>query len=198
MKAYSLVEDICKQKFDFRIGKEIGYGAQGQVFDIEEHPDQVIKIATLYDIDPYSDLDQVFDKLQLVYKFLIDNRFDNVVKVYRFGRLRTDSRPTVSTPQDYIIYYSIQEKLQPLSDDEKKLFKTICQAINGELELERTIEEIVVELGAWLKFDSEKVIKFYNALGSLPIENNDFHRRNILKDAEGNFKLIDFDLAKLV
>lgn len=198
MKAYSFVEDICKERFDFKIGKEIGYGAQGQVFEIEECPTRVIKISILYDVDPHLDLDIVFEKIQAVYEYVCSHQENNLGKIYEFGRLRTGSRPTANGPQDYIVYYSIQEKLASLSDDEKKVFKTICQALNDELELERTVEDIVKELSKWLKFDSEKTIKFYYSLGDLPFEHNDLRRQNILKDVNGNFRLIDFDLAEFV
>lgn len=198
MNAYSFVEGICKEKFDFKIGKEIGWGAQGQVFEIEDQPKRVIKISILYDVDPYLDLDIVFDKIQKVYKYVCSHQASNLGKIYEFGRLRTGSRNTVNGLQDYIVYYSIQEKMESLSDDEKKVFKTICQALNDELELERTIEDIVKELGAWLKFDSEKIMKFYYSLGDLPFDHNDLRCQNILKDVNGNFRLIDFDLAEFV
>ena len=52
-------------------------------------------------------------------------------------------------------------------------------------------------LSSGLDFDEEKVIFFVNNFKKSPIIHNDVHVRNIMKDCDGNFKMIDFDRAEL-
>lgn len=194
MKAYSYVVDICKEKFPFSIGDEIGYGAQGQVFNIEG-TNKVIKFSYSFF---YQDIDHDYVDANEVINFIIRERPSYCVGIFETGKLRSGVRVVQNGTQNYTIYYTIQEKLVNLSDDEKKVFKTICQLLNDELELKRDIGDVLTELSAWFSFDKEKVLNFYNDIVKMPIHHNDLHRRNFMKDALGNYKLIDFDLARLV
>lgn len=194
MKAYSYVADICKEKFSFIIGKEIGYGAQGQVFDIEG-TNKVIKFSYSFF---FQDVDYDYLHASEVINFIIQERPNYCVGIFETGKLRSGVRAVENGTQNYTIYYTIQEKLANLSDDEKKVFKTICQLLNDELELKRDIKDILTELSEWFSFDKEKILNFYNDIVGMPILHNDLHRRNFMKDECGNYKLIDFDLARLV
>lgn len=187
--------DLVQDKLPVQLGCEISYGAQGRVFDILNQPDRVIKVSTLYDVDPVLDIDIVFQNISRIYNFIIDRAPHHLVKIYNFNYATSGARYTEQGPQKFIIYYSIQEKLYSLSEDEKKIFKTICQAHNNELELSRSLDDIFQELKCWYVFDYDKVKQFVSNYPHLPINNRDFHRRNILKDIHNNYKIIDFDLA---
>ena len=194
MKAFSYVRDIIS--FPFTIGPEIGYGAQGQVFEIVEDPTRVIKFSILYDVKFGSSLEFIFNKIKTIYNFIKNNPHDNVVRIFEFGELLSSSRVTVDGDQKFIVYYSIQEKLQTLSIDEKKVFKTVCDYHNGDLDCERALKQLLLEQAEWLDFDCEKVLSFYDSIHKYPIDNCDFRRRNIMKDTL-SFKLIDFDLSEI-
>lgn len=195
-----LIDDsipIFQKLKNISVGKLLDRGAQGKVFEIINQPDRIIKLSILYDVDPNQNLNNVFNRIERVYNFVIKHRPSNVVSIHDFGRLIEGKRETVYGPQRYIVYYSIQEKLLPLAEEEKKVFKTICQSVNNELNLTRPLEDILNELSCWFEFNKLKINAFMKQLSECKINNNDFHRRNIMKDASGNFKVIDMDLATL-
>lgn len=202
MKFAELIEPKLKDKFTFCLGQELGYGAQGNVFAINDHPDRVIKLSFMYDIHDQT-IDSKFESVSKVYNYILDTKPSGLVRIYDFGHLTDGTREVFSSIkeqkkfQKIIIYYSIQEKLQQLSEDEKKVFKTICQLWRSELELKRPLEEVIAEQAVFLEFNQIKVNKFVKQVTNSPVDNRDMHRRNIMKDHDGNFKMIDFDLAQL-
>lgn len=179
------------------IGEELGYGAHGQVFTLKHSPDKVLKVSKLYD-SIILDVNQAYKEVKEVYHYLMDNDYPCFAKVFNFDLIAKETRPTINGPQDYIIFYSVLEKLFPLEEDEKKVFKTICDKFNNNIEKNKPLAKILDELSAWLIFDRQKALAFWSALQSSPINHNDVHRRNIMKDANNNYKLVDFDKAKLV
>lgn len=189
------LQDNCPTSFPFRVGHCLGAGVHGQVFDSLDEPGNAIKLSIVYSDD--EDAIVKFNNLERVYKFIIDNPNDILVKVFKFGRIYNGARDIFGWEQEYIIYYSIMEKLLPISDDERKTFKTICDSFNGILKTNRSIKELINELNGWLEFDKDKVFDFYKSLHSLKIEHRDIEARNIMKNYDGQFKLIDFDLARI-
>jgi hypothetical protein len=194
MKAFRYIEDLVPG-LPFKVGKEIDFGSQGQIFNLIDYPDKIVKFSILYDRDPHRSIEDCFDTIWDIYQWIINNPQDCLVRIYDFAAMKFATRETVSDKQKYIVYYSIQEKLSQLSADEKKVFKTVCDAYNRVLEFDRPITKVVSELSTWFSFDKNKVLNFYNSILDCPIDNYDFEARNILKDNSGNFKLIDFDLA---
>ncbi len=202
MKFAELIEPKLKDKFTFSLGQEIGYGAQGNVFVINDHPERVMKISFMYDIHDET-IESKFESVSKIYNYIKDNNPSGLVRIYDFGHLTDGTREVYSYIKDQkkfqkiIIFYSIQEKLQQLSEDEKKVFKTICQLWRSELELKRPLEEVIAEQAVFLDFNQAKVNEFVKHITDCPVDNRDKHRRNVMKDSDGNFKMIDFDLAQL-
>jgi thiamine kinase-like enzyme len=91
------------------------------------------------------------------------------------------------------------EKLHPLSEDEIKVFHSLVShedqnKIKKYSSLE--INKILQGLSIGLDFDLHKVMFFCKNLNKLTIQHSDLHPRNLMKDSDGNFKLIDFDRTK--
>jgi serine/threonine protein kinase len=104
------------------------------------------------------------------------------------------------TPQRYYIYYYTMEKLQKLSEDEKKVFHSLLSHEDRNIKKDFSpakIKEMLAGLSSALDFDEEKVIFFVNNFKKSPVIHNDVHVRNIMKNINGDFKMIDFDRCEL-
>lgn len=196
MNKESFARSIVKEKFNLDVQEEIGIGAQGTVFSIK-NTSNVIKISALYDWNKYKNFENEYENISQVYNFIINNKPINVVSIFEFNKIHDGLRKTYNGEQRYIIYFSIQERLNNLTEDEKKVFKTVCQSVNNELDSSHSIEAILKDLSSWYDFDLNKIIIFYNSLKQSRIEHKDFHIGNIMKDKNNNYKMIDFDLAQL-
>lgn len=164
------------------LGQEIGSGVHGAVYDLLDDPHKAIKIAFTED-DTYA-------QVQALYQFVQAHPHPALATIFEFSEL---CRSTGWVDP----YYSVKmEKLYPLTDDEQRVMKSICLDYNGHLEPGKAAQHIE-ELQEWLDFDPEQVKAFYTALSTLPVIHRDFHRRNIMKDRQGNFKLIDFELLTI-
>ena len=92
------------------------------------------------------------------------------------------------------------DKLNKISEDEKKVFHTILCHEDLNKKKNFSNDKILTMLNGMIKgldFNFEKVIMFYEAQKSSIIKHNDFHVRNIMKDNFGNFKFIDLDRLDL-
>jgi len=165
----------------FQIGKKLGDGADGEVF---EYNDKVIKFSISFD-------DSYLQKIDLL-KCLKEANEKPYVKIYEFKHLLS----TKTKYQDVEIYYSILEKLNKISDDEKKLFHTlICHEDQNKIKTrsKNEVDKIIDELNYYLDFNKDKVILFLDQLKNSKFNHLDIHVRNVMKDSFGNFKLIDLD-----
>lgn len=190
-----LLTTLFTDPLPFKIGEYIGQGNQGQVYHSLDKSDRVIKLSIIYDKFDGKTVEEVFQKTAATYKYIVDNPNPILSNIFEFGKLYKGIQEIFEWQQEYLIFYSIMEKLIPLNENEQKVFKTICSAYNKELKTYRPIEEIITELKEWIDFDKDKIIAFYNQLPSLDIKHKDFEPRNIMKDNLGNYKIIDFDLA---
>jgi serine/threonine protein kinase len=190
----NLLQVYRKDPLPFTIDKCIGSGNQGQVYSLKDNPDQVVKLSMLYDDFTGLSLEEEFDKLQKIYQHIIDNPHKSLVKVYSFGELYRGKMEIFEWEHNYVIYNAIMQKLNTLSENEQKVFKTVCDIYNKALEA-RPIATILDELEEWFDVDKGRVLTFYNSLSSLDIDNKDVKPQNIMKDNEGQYKLIDYDLA---
>lgn len=191
MKAYSYLKEH-NISFPYAIGKEIGYGADGQVFDLIDFPNRVIKFSVLYQLYGSKELSKSFKDLEIKYHFLINHNFHHLVKIYDFGYLFTGMRNTVSGIESYIVYFSVMEKLAKPFEDENKVLKSLCDSYNKGYPISN-----IKELSDWYDCDTSKVLMFYHTIAGCNVKHLDIHRRNIMKDKNGNFKLIDLDRIEI-
>lgn len=194
MKALSYIQENNKT-IPFELGDELGYGADGQVFSLKSDYDKVLKLSVIYqnDINLNHHFDAVSKKLSFIMK--LDSK--HLAKVFEFNFLFLGNRNTINGPQKYLVYYTLLEKLNKFTEDEGKVLKTLCDIYNNKFGKNKPFIQSCNELQNWLLFDREKVLDFYKFLIHCPVKHNDVHRRNIMKDNLGNFKLIDFDRMTL-
>jgi serine/threonine protein kinase len=148
-------------------------------------PNRVIKFCQATDLDQYDLTAAVLDSL-------ISNPLPAYARVYMRGYRKFESK-------GYVLYYYVMEKLLPISEDELKVFHTILSHEDRNIEKNYTsseLEKILRGLRRGLDFDAEKVKFLSDAIRISPIKHLDIHPRNIMKNATGDFKLIDFDRAR--
>lgn len=183
----------------YTLGSEIGYGQDGQVFELIDNSNQVIKISILYDTFDIHHLNY-YKQISNAINYLIDNSICSYARVYAYEYLGTFNRQFINTKQNYILYYYVLEKLNKISEDEKKVFHTILSHEDRSIDKNYSISQIkkiLNDLNRGLDFDVEKIIFFYEQMQQSPIEHLDLHPRNIMKNDIGDYKLIDFDRIKL-
>jgi RIO-like serine/threonine protein kinase len=180
------------------LGKELGYGADGQVFEAQN--DKVIKIAVCFDPS------RPFTHIQSVMQYLIKNNPSSYASVYHNEYLGEYTRQyyncgvKTAIVQKYYLHYYIMEKLFKISEDERKIFHTILSHEDRNIVKNYPLDKVkkmLTGMSYSLDFDYNKVIFFYQNLRDCPLQHLDLHVRNIMKDIDGNFKMIDFDRMKL-
>lgn len=202
MFVLSLCNQICPDKIPVKLGERLGEGADGEVFAITDDPSKVLKLGILYEshngglLKPYQQIQNVLD-------YLSNKQPDAYAHVYKHGYLGTFTRKADhwrTGQQHFIIYYYVMEKLEKITEDERKLFHSILshedRGIRKNYSPEK-IREMLDGMGRGLDFDAEKVMLFCNNIKSAPISHLDIHVRNIMKDGAGVFKLIDLDRIEL-
>jgi serine/threonine protein kinase len=182
--------------FHFQLGKEQGCGADGQVFELLNQPNKVIKLSVIYDY-PWRDL-TCYRHIEEVLNYVMVVQPPAYVSIYEHGYLGTYNRAVINsaTLQSFILYYYVMEKLLKISDDERKIFHSILSHEDRGIEKNYSLEKIAEMLQGMnrgLDFDAEKIMIFYHNLRQARVLHNDIHIRNIMKDIGGNFKLVDLD-----
>jgi serine/threonine protein kinase len=181
-------------------GERIGDGADGEVLSITGSPDRVLKLGVIYDsvfrpLSLYHGIERVLNHLMLTPSSVC-------VHVYEHGYLGVYERQVADPKREqlFILYYYIMEKLEKLSEDEKKIFHSILDHEDRGIAKDYSISKIkkmLKGMSRGLDFDQEKVMLFCDNLRRCPILHLDISARNIMKDATGNYKLVDFDRAAL-
>lgn len=177
--------------FDLPIGKELGAGADGQCFELNN---KVIKLSVLF--EPSS---KNYKQIKKVLQFVIDNQPNMCARVYEQGYIGKGYRSFLgakNNKQKFLLYYYTMERLSKISDDEKRVFHSVISHNDSGFKKDYSINKIksmLIEMNRFLDFEFDKVYSFCNALKYCPIDQNDIHERNIMKDNIGNFKLVDFD-----
>lgn len=180
----------------------LGDGADGEVFDIADQSDKVIKFCLILgdQVDPattietYLDTKKVLEYLQIhpsnIFAQVYDHQFMGEYTRTVWGNLQ----------EKLLLHYYIVEKLNKISEDERKVFHTILSHEDREIVKNYTrpqVKKMLDGLSRGLDFDAEKVMFFCDRLRVSPVIHLDVEVRNIMKDSVGNFKLIDFDRAIL-
>lgn len=201
MFVLKLCQQVCPDKIKFELSDRLGDGADGEVFDIKNQPNKVIKLCVLYEY-PNAPLQQSFAKINNTLNYLMEHIPGTYARVYKYEYLGLFNRSIEwsDSGQNYILYYYVMEKLLKISEDEKKVFHSIICHEDRNLKKNYSIFKIKKMLQGMrraLDFDERQVIFFYQHLNDNNIIHHDIHVRNIMKDKEGNFKLIDFDRCDL-
>jgi serine/threonine protein kinase len=189
---------------DYTLGKECGTGgADGQVFELlNAHnllipTNKVIKYSIIYDtaIRPAT---VYMEEIWPVLDMALHMPSDVCVQVYEHGYLGDHSD---EDGRLFVIYYYVMEKLLEISDDERKVFhsilshedRNICKDFSSQ-----KINEMLLGMGRGLDFDAKKIKLFCDNIKKSFLLHQDISPRNILKNANGDFKLIDLDRSKLI
>lgn len=179
----------------YSLGEEIGFGADGQVFNLSEYPDRVIKLSVLYDnAETYEHINNVL--------LMLEKHNPNVCAcVYEHAHIGSGEENIYCGTRKYTLYYYVMEKLCKITEDEKRVFHSIMSHEDRGVEKNLEPKDVLNMLKGMqrgLDFDLKKVFTFYNNVRNCPIKHNDIHVRNIMKDSNGNFKLIDFDRVEII
>lgn len=176
---------------------KLGEGAQGKVF-ATDNPEKVVKVSILYDWN--HDIDKDIKRIDKVYSYLLKNKDPLYSKIFEFGPVFSGTRTIVNgAEQRYVIYYSIQERLNPLSEEEDKIFDTISYTLgrwDNNYDLAK-VKNSLIEQAKFLTFNLANALKFCDLYEDSVINHNDFWNKNVMKDNFGNYKLVDLDLASL-
>jgi hypothetical protein len=202
MLVLNLCQKFCPEKIDFPLSSRLGDGADGEVFELKDTTDKVIKFSVLYEY-PGEDLDTKYDQICRTLDFIKMYKPDSYARVYEHKTLGRYTRPFAGSNQGqkYILYYYFMEKLLKISEDEKRVFHSILSHEDKNLNKNFSINKIkkmLTGMSMGLDFDEKKVILFVESLKMSKVCHNDLHVRNIMKDFNGNFKLIDFDRSYLL
>ncbi len=182
------------------LSTSLGDGADGQVFAIDGSPNKVIKIS----IGHVELIDNYARNLKKVLDYLKNNSHPCFVRIYsheELGSVAKISRCDGVSILKYNLYYYIMEKLNKISEDEKKVFHSIISHEDRNMKKNfssQKLHEILLGLNRGLDFDFKKITFFCENLKNSPIRHYDIHIRNIMKDSLGNFKLIDLDRTELI
>ena len=203
MFVLSICKQLCPEKIPAQPGERLGEGADGEAFVIADDPTKVIKLSIIYDRFEVPPQEIYFKQIVPILDYVMLNAPPMCVKVHEHGFLGEYSRQMVSWRkgvQKFVVHYCIMERLQKLSEDEKKVFHSLVshedKNIKKDLSPEK-IKEICQGLAKGLDFDVQKVTLFCTQLCEASLLHSDLHPRNIMKDANGYFKLVDFDKAIL-
>lgn len=196
MLSLSLCQKVCPNKLPKNLSNEIGYGADGQIFNIIDDPNKVIKISVLYDIGQEFSYEPIDKNLS----YIQENKPTFIVTVYEHAFLARSKRKTYVGEQEYIIHYYIMEKLNKITEDEKKVFHSILSHEDNCVVKKYSkvkINALLRGMQYGLDFDYKKIFDFHQSIMNSNITHNDIHARNIMKDNIGNFKLIDLDRLEI-
>lgn len=198
MKSLSLIKNICPNALPVVPSNFIGDGADGEVFEIEGDSNKVIKCAVIYEY--HIPVNKEMERIKTVAQYLITTSPPAYVRVHAFESIAESTRKTVSGEQKYFLYYYIMDKCFKISEDEKKIFHSILS--NEDRNLKKNyplskIETMLKGMSMGLDFDMKKVLSFCKEIQNSKIDNTDINPRNIMKNVNGDFKLIDFDRSSM-
>lgn len=201
MQALSLCKLVCPDKLTINTTTCLGDGADGDVYNIQDDPNKVIKFAVLYQWSN-SNIDSDYVRIDKVLSLIETTNPPAYARVYKHGFLYSDYRIINgnSQKQKYILYYYILEKLNQISTCEAKVFHSILSHEDGLISKNyplHRVKKMLEGMSSALDFDMTEVLTFYNNVNDCSIHHNDIHPRNIMKTNLGKFRLIDFDRSTL-
>jgi len=176
---------ISKYNLDvskYNLGNYISSGADGEVFSCG---DKVIKFVDIFD-DSMKIVTNEFGKNKRIINQIIEKSPKHFVKVFDFELVKVFDKS--------IVYCYTMEKLNKISEEESKVFDSILshRDFKKKINYSNSIK-IAKELNYFIEFDINKVISFINQIENSKFVHLDIHPRNIMKDSDNNFKLIDLE-----
>lgn len=195
----SLCKSLCPEKLPHKLGERIGDGADGECFLLaDDPPTKVIKLSVIYDeFDGQSPTDIYFHQVEPILRHIIATSPSHCVRVYEYGFLGEYSRAWHGgILQSFVIHYCVMERLNKLTDDEKRVFHSLIshEDRNAVKDLSPAkVENILAGLSTALDFDAALVRLFLDALRTSSLIHGDLHTRNIMKRDNGDYALIDLD-----
>lgn len=200
MLVLKLCEQLCPDKIPCVTNRKLGDGADGEVFDIINDPNKVVKFCVLYQSSAEHPL-VTYKQVTQVLDYLIATPLPTYARVYSHGYMGEFNRAVWENQQQtYLIYYYLMEKLHKISDDESKVFHSLISHEDRGIKKNFSslkIKEMLQGMSRGLDFDVERVTFFLDNFKNSRMAHLDIHVRNIMKDSNGNFKLVDFDRAQI-
>lgn len=183
-------------KLPYSIGPSLGQGADGEVREVIGHPSKVIKLSVMYDLDYSGSFKKDYVNKLIVYNKILKNSPSILVKLLDYGLVHFGERITDVGKQEYVVYFSLMEKLYSITEDEGKVFHSILSHEDRnkiKVFSEKQLKEILYNFRRGLDFSEEEVKLFHTNLKNSKFRHNDIAVRNIMKNRYGQFKLIDID-----
>lgn len=201
MLVLKLCEQLCPDKIPVETCASLGGGADGEVFEIKDDPNKVIKFCVLYQTGKQT-IQNTYKYTCKVLDYLIKTPMPTYATVYSYDVMGQFTRPVTwsAKGQPYILYYYTMEKLSSITEDESKVFHSIVSHEDRGIDKNFSsakVKEMISGMATCLDFDAERVTFFCENFKNTLVEHQDVHVRNIMKDPQGNFKLVDFDRAQL-
>jgi len=201
MIVLDLIKKLCPEKLPHKLGDPIGSpGADGECFLLADDPTKVIKLSIIYDrFDGTTPSEAYWKKISPVLDYIEQSQPTICARVYEYGFLGEYSRPIPTWRdglQKFAIHYCVMERLNKLTDDERRVFHSLISHENRNAVKDLSpakVENILAGLSTALDFDAARVRLFLDELRVSSLIHNDMHSRNIMKRDNGNYAFIDLD-----
>ena len=197
----SLCQQYCMDKLHFQLEECMGAGMDGECYSLVGDPNRVVKLSVLCQ-RPGSSLADQYQAIEDVLATIMHDHPQAYIYVYGqeyLGAYHLKDHPWFGD-QNIILYYYLMDRLLPLTEDECKVFHSILSHEDRGVEKDLSppkLRKILEGMGRGLEFDYPKVVQFCQHIQQAPVEHCDLHPRNILKDNNNNFKLIDVDRCRI-
>lgn len=195
MLVRKLCQQYCPDRLPANLGERLGDGADGEVFALTNQSDRVIKLGVILQRTSRSPED-TYQDMKEVLSALVDRQSNAYVRVHEYGELYRGSRPWGDGMQNFLLYYYTMDKLRELMPDERAVFAAILEHPDRIISSNcnpAVLERFLQEWCGGLDIDRPRVMLLFDRYQSAAIEHQDLHQRNIMKDADGDYKLIDIE-----
>lgn len=177
----------------YLLGKKMGDGSDGEVFELLNYSDRVIKLSIIYDDCESNSLSIYQNRILPVLDYLFFEKLSICPQIFEHGYLGEYYQ---NPSEKFSLHYCIMERLFSLSEDENKVFHSVVSHEDREIKKDLStvkIRKMLRGLARGLDFDLEMIILFCDQLRESKIKHQDLHYRNIMKNGIGHFKIVDFD-----
>lgn len=161
-------------------GEYLAEGVDGKAYQNWEEEDKVVKVGFL---DHAARSGSSLSKLEDNFDFVLVNQPEAYVKVYDYGCFDCKSCN--------ISYFVMMEKLEKLSQKESSEIPFF--AINAQALMSKRKKHSTDQVDFLKRASNPKKKSFAENIWKSGLFHNDIHAGNIMKDINGNYKLIDLD-----